>query len=321
MGMSYSDRVRKYGLQTTNPQQAYKQAADKATAANEKRYKEITGIWDNIISQYQPGGSFGQGALAMYEQGKKGAMATGMQSLVSSGLSNTTVAAGLPIKYEQEVGTPFRLQLEDMRINRLSEAQAGKAGAIERRTDAYPDPNLFAGLTQGASNVSRGSSGTSSGSSYKQIGGFDWLNRSSGGGGGGGGSGGEISGGFGSGFGDTSGGGSTTERYGNRFVGLNTPGGLFSNMGANYNQKTESMPEDEYQKLLQENLERNKATTASMGNSQEEWMFHPTSGTSQLVKGSSAIAALQKKGWKSKSNYTWTAGGTKQHPTVYGSDW
>lgn len=135
---------------------AYEKAAKEAKAANEARYQEAMGIYDQIISQYQPGGQFGQGALAQYEIGKTKALSQGMQNLVSSGLSNTTVAGAMPMQYEQEVGTPFRLQLEDMRMRLLSEAQQNKAGLIERRQDVYPDPNLMANLQSQASSYRGG---------------------------------------------------------------------------------------------------------------------------------------------------------------------
>jgi hypothetical protein len=121
---------------------AFAAAANKARAANEERYKQGMSLWDQIIQRYQPGGAFGAGAMASYERGKTKAVGAGMQQLVSSGLANTTVAATIGKKYEEEVGTPFRTQLEDMRMGRLSEAQSGKAGFIERREDVGPDPNL-----------------------------------------------------------------------------------------------------------------------------------------------------------------------------------
>jgi hypothetical protein len=146
----------KYGMSKGDYEMA--QAAKKAKQANEQRYEQGMGIFDEIIQRYQPGGEYGKGAMALYEQGKSQAMAQGMQNLVSSGLSNTTVAAGLPMKYEQEVGTPFRMQLEDRRMDALTQAQIGKTGFIERRQDVYPDANLYAGLQTQAS--SGGGGGT-----------------------------------------------------------------------------------------------------------------------------------------------------------------
>ena len=130
---------------------SYEKQYRDAFAANEKRYQEGLTLLDQSIARYQPGGQFGQGAMAQYEQGKTQALATGTQSMVNSGLSNTTVAAALPLAYEQEVGTPFRLQLEDMRMQNLTQAEMAKTGFIERRTDSYPDPNMMAQLQMQAS--------------------------------------------------------------------------------------------------------------------------------------------------------------------------
>jgi hypothetical protein len=130
---------------------SYEKKYQDAMAANEKRYREGLALLDKAIDRYQPGGEFGRGAMAQFEQGKTQALAQGMQGLVSSGLSGTTVATGLPLAYEQEVGTPFRLQLEDMRMQNLTQAEMAKTGFIERRTDAYPDPNLMANLQTQAS--------------------------------------------------------------------------------------------------------------------------------------------------------------------------
>jgi hypothetical protein len=127
------------------------EAQKKANAANEKRYSEAKGIYEGISAQYAPGGKFQAGALASFERQKLRDMATANQSLVSSGLFNTTIAAGLPSKYEEEVGTPFRLNLEDIRMQRYGEAQTNLAGLIERREDVAPDPSLYANLMQGAS--------------------------------------------------------------------------------------------------------------------------------------------------------------------------
>ncbi len=127
---------------------AFAQASQQARKANEQRYTQGMGLWDEIIQRYQPGGGFGAGAMASYERGKTRAVGAGMQQLVSSGLANTTVAATIGKKYEEEVGTPFKLQLQDVQSQRLSEAQSGKAGFIERRTDVGPDAGLAAQMGQ-----------------------------------------------------------------------------------------------------------------------------------------------------------------------------
>jgi hypothetical protein len=122
----------------------YEDAYQKAYKANEAIKQQGLTILDAAIERYQPGGQFGKGAMAEYEMGKEKSLATGMQSLIGAGLSNTTVAAGMPLAYEQEVGTPFKLQLEDMRMGRLTDAEMKKVGFLERIQNNYPDPGMFA---------------------------------------------------------------------------------------------------------------------------------------------------------------------------------
>jgi hypothetical protein len=137
----------------------YEKSYEEARKANELRYQQGLGILDKAIERYQPGGGFGEGAMSLYEQGKTQALASGMQNLVSSGLSNTTIAGGLPLAYEQEVGTPFRLQLEDMRMQNLTGAEQAKAGFIEGRYDPYPDFGMFAQLAMQSAMQSGGTGG------------------------------------------------------------------------------------------------------------------------------------------------------------------
>jgi hypothetical protein len=143
----------------------YEKSYAEARSANELRYQQGMDILGKAVQRYQPGGDFGKGAMAQYEQGKTQAMAGGMQSLVNAGLSNTTVAAGLPLAYEQEVGTPFRLQLEDMRMGNLTEAEQAKTAFIEKRQDPYPDFGMFAQLAMQAA-----TSGNQSGDIYTGLG-------------------------------------------------------------------------------------------------------------------------------------------------------
>jgi hypothetical protein len=117
-----------------------------ATAANELRYQQGLGIYGGIADAYAPGGQFGRGAMQQYEAQKKRSLAQQQQQLVSSGLANTTIMAGLGRGYEETVGTPFRLQLADLQMQRYAEAMGQKAGFIERREDVPPSPELMANL-------------------------------------------------------------------------------------------------------------------------------------------------------------------------------
>ena len=136
------------GAGGSNYMNSYIQAQEKANEANQKRYTEAMKLYDNMIKRFGPGGTFMSGAEAGLERTKTKDVASGSQALVSAGLSNTTMPAGLGKRWEEEIGGPQRLKLEDMRQERLTQAELGKAGLIERVEDIGPDPNLFAQLMQ-----------------------------------------------------------------------------------------------------------------------------------------------------------------------------
>jgi hypothetical protein len=138
---------------TTTPtvSSQYQNAMDSANAANEARYAEGKGKYGQIEDIYKPGGSFGAGQLAQIDSQKQRDVASGMQSLVGSGMANTTVAASLPQAWEQNVGSQARLNLADTQAQRYAGALEGSAGFIERRTDQAPNMAQYADLTSQAS--------------------------------------------------------------------------------------------------------------------------------------------------------------------------
>ena len=77
---------------------------------------------------YQPGGGFGKGVEAGLERGRVKAMASGMQHLVGASLAGTTIAGGLGKRYEEEVGAPTRLSVEEQRAQALSGIEMAQAG-------------------------------------------------------------------------------------------------------------------------------------------------------------------------------------------------
>jgi hypothetical protein len=113
-----------------------------------ERETEARGLLDQIIQLFQPGGGFGQGAEAMLARQKQRYMAGAQQGLVQSGLFGTTLTAGLGKKFEEEVGMPARMRLEDLRFSQLAEAMSGKAGFIERISEQPLDYRLAAELVR-----------------------------------------------------------------------------------------------------------------------------------------------------------------------------
>jgi len=102
--------------------------------------------------RFAKGGAFAGGALAELERTKKKMLAAGQQSLVSSGLAGSTVAAGLASKFEEEIGAPQRARIEEARTARQTDidlalaqlsarAEEGakeRAGQIQRLQMATP---------------------------------------------------------------------------------------------------------------------------------------------------------------------------------------
>jgi hypothetical protein len=123
---------------------------NKQTAAREK---EVRGILDEIIAMYGPGGSYGQGTLAMLERQKEKDVASATQSLVSSGLYGTTQAAGVGKKWEEEIGMPTRAKLEDVRYGALAQAKTAKAQMVTDISQQPIDYGMLAQLTQTAAST------------------------------------------------------------------------------------------------------------------------------------------------------------------------
>lgn len=61
-------------------------------------------IFQNLMSRLSEGGNFLKSSLADIETGKRRGIASSMQNLVSSGLSGTTIRAGVPIAAEEVAG-------------------------------------------------------------------------------------------------------------------------------------------------------------------------------------------------------------------------
>ena len=110
-----------------------------AKRANLQRYAQMMDIYNKIIARVQPGGTFEKAGLGEIEKAKTKGVGQETQQMISSGMYGTTTAAGIGRGWEADVGAPARLRLEDIMEQRLTTAQLGKAGAIERREDVYPD--------------------------------------------------------------------------------------------------------------------------------------------------------------------------------------
>ncbi len=117
-----------------------------AGARTAGRQATIESIFDEIISRYGPEGTYGRSAEALLETQKVREVGAGAQRMISAGLYGTEVGGGLGRAWESEVGAPGRLRIEDIKMERLSQAQLGKAGFLERIEDVYPDYGLISQL-------------------------------------------------------------------------------------------------------------------------------------------------------------------------------
>lgn len=134
---------------TDNPyesDESFAAAMESANKANELRYTQGLGLWDKIVGAYQPGGAFGQGAMAYYNLGKAETLGSSAQQLISAGLYGTTTGANLGAGYEAKVGTPFRLNLADLQTKGYTQGLAGAAQFISSKEEQGPDPALYASL-------------------------------------------------------------------------------------------------------------------------------------------------------------------------------
>ena len=154
--------------------QMFQQAEEKSRTANLQRAAQVEAIFDEIIERYKPGGSFGQGYAELLKGQKQREVGSGVQSMISSGLAGTTTAAGLGRRWEAEVGAPARLKLEDIQMERLSGAQAQKAGFLERIEEPGPDFNAL--MQAYSAQASAGGGGGGGGAGYNVSGTADISN-------------------------------------------------------------------------------------------------------------------------------------------------
>lgn len=94
--------------------------------------EDITGIIEEAIKHYRPGGEFA-GVRTEQLAEKKATIIPEMRAeLVGRGLAGTTVGAAIPGRFEREVAKPWRTETEMLRSARLMEAILSKAGFMER---------------------------------------------------------------------------------------------------------------------------------------------------------------------------------------------
>jgi len=118
--------------------------------ANKRRETEARGIYGEIISRYGEGGTFGSGIEAELGVQKQKSVAEGTQAAVSAGMANvvggTQAIGNLGKSFEETVGAPARLKLEDLKMEKLTTAQTNLANFVTNISDEGPDAGLIAQL-------------------------------------------------------------------------------------------------------------------------------------------------------------------------------
>lgn len=127
---------------------------EEARAANVKRQQQIESIFDEIIARYGPGGTYGAAAESLLARQKIRDVGAVGQRDISRGMYGVRPYEA---EWEAEVGAPARLRLEDIKMERLSAAQMGKAGFMERVEEPYPE---YGALLQAAQAAGAGTAAT-----------------------------------------------------------------------------------------------------------------------------------------------------------------
>jgi len=99
--------------------------------AKEQAEKQIKQPFTEAMAMYEPGGSYGAGVEAALDRTRTKYMASGQQSLVSAGLANTTMGAGLSGKFAEEVAAPTLANVESERARIIANLKVALAQAMQ----------------------------------------------------------------------------------------------------------------------------------------------------------------------------------------------
>jgi len=127
--------------------------------ANKQRENEIRSMFDQLLGMYKPGGGFGAGTEAILERQKQKDLSSAVASSVSSGMFNTTLPAGFGKQWEEEIGMPSRLKLEDMRYGAYSGVLSDKIKFIQDIENMFPDYGMLAPMITQSNVIPSGNMG------------------------------------------------------------------------------------------------------------------------------------------------------------------
>jgi len=123
----------------------YQRAYDEARRANEDRYQQMIGIYNQRLNAGQ--GMFGQASSEVNRAFTQRSSAA-QQGLVSAGLANTTVLPSVLAGIDRARGEAMAGVAQRAAAYQAS-LQGDLAQAIERRTDEYPSMQMLLQLAQG----------------------------------------------------------------------------------------------------------------------------------------------------------------------------
>lgn len=123
----------------------YQRAYDEARQANEQRYQQMMGIYNQRLSAGQ--GLFAQGS-AEVDRAFTQRASSAQQGLVSAGLANSTVLPSVLSGIDRARGEAMAGVAQRAAAYRTG-LQGDLAQAIERRTDEYPSIQMLLQLAQG----------------------------------------------------------------------------------------------------------------------------------------------------------------------------
>ena len=131
----------------------YQQAIDKANAANESRYQQILGGYDDL-SKRVTGELANAGNMERKDINRQyNSMGSDVyQRLVNRGFGNSSLLATMRMGTERERSDALARSYEraaQLRANADMQLSQAKMGVMERRTDMGPDPQQLIALSQG----------------------------------------------------------------------------------------------------------------------------------------------------------------------------
>jgi len=144
------NQLKQYYDQKVKYENEYAAKFEEAKTANESRYNDILqgfdSLYNNTMSGLENMGDFAKKDLnSSYDK----ALAQGTQGLVNAGMANSTILPSVNLNNAKQRSDSLGGLNETLRREKLgymNNITNNKLGFMERRTDAYPDQNMYMSL-------------------------------------------------------------------------------------------------------------------------------------------------------------------------------